>query len=115
MRSLGGALIVAAVVCLSTVLGVRAAGVPAARPAAGEASVQTGGDAETLVGIWACTSCRRTTVYGDDEGRPRPSPPTDAERLYQLRGDVLRVGVRPPTTDGEATGGHLYWEMLPPR
>ena len=66
----------------------------------------------------------RFTVHEDDdppyvvhhqEGRPRPSPPTDADRLYQLDGDVLRLGVRPRMSDGETTGGHLYWEMLPAR
>ena len=64
----------------------------------------------------------RFTVYEDDnpqyvvhnqEGRPRPGTPTDAERLYQLSGNVLRLGGRPRTTNGETTGGHLYWEMLP--
>ena len=48
-RSLGGALIVAAVVCVPAVLGVRAAAVPA-----GEAWVQTGGDHTPFVGT--CTS-----------------------------------------------------------
>ncbi len=66
----------------------------------------------------------RFTVHEDDsppyvvhhqEGRPRPSRPTDAVRLYALTGDVLRLGGRPRTTDGETTGGHLYWELLPPR
>ena len=66
----------------------------------------------------------RFTVHEDDdppyvvhhqEGRPRPSPPTDADRLYQLDGDVLRLGVRPRMSDDETTGGHLYWEMLPAR
>ena len=49
------------------------------------------------------------------EGRPRPAGPSDAERLYELDGDILRLGGRPRTTDGETRGGHLYWEMLPPR
>ena len=52
-------------------------------------------------------------VVHHQEGRPRPSVPTDAERFYQLDGDVLRLGVRPRTEDGETTGGHLYWELLP--
>ena len=66
----------------------------------------------------------RFTVYEDasppyvvhnQEGRPRPpGTPADAERLYQLSGDVLRLGGRPRTRDGETTGGHLYWEVLPP-
>lgn len=65
----------------------------------------------------------RFTVYEDDnppyvvhnqEGRPNPGPPTDAERLYLLSGDVLRLGGRPRTTNGETRGGHLYWELLPP-
>jgi hypothetical protein len=63
----------------------------------------------------------RFTVHEDDdppyvvhhqEGRLRPGPPTDAVRLYELDGDVLRLGGRPRVSDGEATGGHLYWERL---
>ena len=67
----------------------------------------------------------RFTVYEDasppyvvhnQEGRPRPpGAPADAVRLYELSGDVLRLGGRPRTRDGEATGGHLYWEELPQR
>ena len=66
----------------------------------------------------------RFTVFADadppyvvhhQEGRPRPAQPADAERLYSLDGDVLRLGGRPRTVDGEITGGHLYWEMLPAR
>ena len=49
------------------------------------------------------------------EGRPRPSPPNNTDRLYDLDGDVLRLGARPRMTDGEATGGHLYWQRLPHR
>ena len=47
--------------------------------------------------------------------RPRPNAPTDAERLYQLNGAILRLGGRPRMSNGETTGGHLYWEMLPAR
>ena len=54
-------------------------------------------------------------VVHNQQGRPSPSPPTDQERLYQLDGDVLRLGVRPRMNNGEATGGHLYWETLPAR
>ena len=54
-------------------------------------------------------------VVHHQEGRPRPSVPTDAERLYQLDGAVLRLGGRPRMSDGANTGGHLYWEMLPAR
>ena len=66
----------------------------------------------------------RFTVYEDAdpqylvheiEGRPRPGEPSDAERIYDLSGDILRLGARPRTADGETTGGHLYWELLPPR
>ena len=32
-------------------------------------------------------------VVHHQEGRSRPSEPTDAVRLYQLDGDVLRLGV----------------------
>ena len=54
-------------------------------------------------------------VVHNQEGRPRPpGTPADAERLYLLDGDVLRLGGRPRTTDGETAGGHLYWETLPP-
>ena len=65
----------------------------------------------------------RFTVHEDDEpqhvvhnqeGRLSPGTASDAERLYQLTGDVLRLGGRPQTTNGETTGGHLYWELLPP-
>ena len=56
-------------------------------------------------------------VVHHQEGRPRPvTGVTDAERLYQLDGDVLRLGGRPRTTEnGDAGGGHLYWELLPLR
>ena len=56
-------------------------------------------------------------VVHHQEGRPRPvEGVTDAERLYHLDGDVLRLGGRPRTTeDGENLGGHLYWEQLPHR
>ncbi len=54
-------------------------------------------------------------VVHHQEGRPRPSAPTDGDRLYQLDGDVLRLGGRPRMSNGETTGGHLYWEMLPAR
>ena len=41
---------------------------------------------------------------------------TDAERLYQLDGDVLRLGGRPSENeDGVLAGGHLYWELMPRR
>ena len=56
-------------------------------------------------------------VVHHQEGRIRPvSEVTDAERLYQLDGDVLRLGGRPRANeDGEMAGGHLYWELLPHR
>ena len=56
-------------------------------------------------------------VVHHQEGRARPvSEVTDAERLYQLDGDVLRLGGRPSTSeDGVMAGGHLYWELLPHR
>jgi hypothetical protein len=54
-------------------------------------------------------------VVHHQEGRPRPGPPTEAVRLYEVGGDVLRLGARPRVSDGEATGGHLYWERLPAR
>ncbi len=54
-------------------------------------------------------------VVHHQEGRSRPSEPTDGVRLYQLDGDVLRLGGRPRVEDGVATGGHLYWELMPPR
>ena len=66
----------------------------------------------------------RFTVYEDadppyvvhnQEGRLSPGTESDAERLYQLSGDVLRLGGRPRTTNGETSGGHLYWELLPHR
>ena len=56
-------------------------------------------------------------VVHHQEGRTRPvEGVTDAERLYHLAGDVLRLGGRPRTTEeGEILGGHLYWELLPHR
>lgn len=56
-------------------------------------------------------------VVHHQEGRTRPvEGVTDAERLYRLEGDVLRLGGRPRTTEGgEMLGGHLYWELLPHR
>ena len=56
-------------------------------------------------------------VVHHQEGRTRPtSGVTDAERLYALDGDVLRLGARPrENEDGDLTGGHLYWELLPHR
>ena len=54
-------------------------------------------------------------VVHHQEGRPNPGDPTDAERLYSLDGDVLRLGGRPRTAGSESTGGHLYWELLPRR
>ena len=54
-------------------------------------------------------------VVHHQEGRSRPSEPADAVRLYQLDGDVLRLGGRPRVEDGVATGGHLYWELMPAR
>ena len=56
-------------------------------------------------------------VVHHQEGRTRPvEGVTDAERLYLLEGDVLRLGGRPRTTDdGELVGGSLYWELLPHR
>lgn len=56
-------------------------------------------------------------VVHHQEGRMRPvEGVTDAERLYHLDGDVLRLGGRPRTGDeGEVRGGHLYWELMPHR
>ncbi len=66
----------------------------------------------------------RFTVYEDEdpryvvhnqEGRLNPGTEMDAQRFYQLDGDILRLGGPPRTTNGETTGGHLYWELLPAR
>lgn len=56
-------------------------------------------------------------VVHHQEGRTRPTTGvTDAERLYRLDGDVLRLGGRPrENEDGDLAGGHLYWELLPHR
>ena len=56
-------------------------------------------------------------VIHHQEGRSRPSTGvTDAERLYELDGDVLRLGGRPnENEDGDLAGGHLYWELMPHR
>ena len=75
MSSLRGVLIVAAVACLPIVLSVRAAGVPVGiRPAAGEASVQTGRDHEPLVGTYKLV----TTEVKDQDGTWRPTPNYDS-------------------------------------
>lgn len=66
----------------------------------------------------------RFTVHEDEdpryvihhqEGRLSPETEMDAQRFYELDGDILRLGGPPRTTNGESTGGHLYWELLPPR
>ena len=56
-------------------------------------------------------------VVHHQEGRARPvNEVTDSVRLYQLDGDVLRLGARPSANeDGVMAGGHLYWELLPHR
>ena len=56
-------------------------------------------------------------VVHHQEGRPRPvTGVTDAERLYRLDGDILRLGGRPRANEaGDLVGGHLYWELLPHR
>ncbi len=54
-------------------------------------------------------------VIHHQEGRLSPATEADVQRFYELDGDVLRLGGPPRTTDGETTGGHLYWELLPPR
>ena len=66
----------------------------------------------------------RFTVHEDEdpryvihhqEGRLSPETEHDAQRFYELDGDILRLGGPPQTTNGESTGGHLYWELMPPR
>ena len=66
----------------------------------------------------------RFTVHEDEdpryvihhqEGRLSPGTEHDAQRFYALDGDILRLGGPPQTTNGESTGGHLYWELMPPR
>jgi len=52
-------------------------------------------------------------VVHHQDGRSRPTDATDGVRLYQLDGDVLRLGGRPRVEDGVANGGHLYWELMP--
>ena len=55
-------------------------------------------------------------VVHNQEGRLNPGTAMDAQRFYELDGDILRLGGPPRTTDdGGTTGGHLYWELLPPR
>ena len=54
-------------------------------------------------------------VIHHQEGRLNPGTESDAQRFYQLDGDILRLGGPPRRTDGESTGGHLYWELLSPR
>ena len=111
MSSLRGVLIVAAVACLPTVLSVRAAGVPVGtRPAAGEASVQTGRDHDPLVGTYKLV----TTEVKDQDGTWRPTPNYDSIG-YITYSDSGYMGVHvmpknrapfadnPPTTE-EAQG-----------
>ena len=53
-------------------------------------------------------------VIHHQEGTLNPAGGMDAQRFYQLDGNVLRLGGPPTTANGETTGGHLYWELMPP-
>jgi hypothetical protein len=53
-------------------------------------------------------------VVHHQEGTLNPGRAMDAKRFYELKGNVLRLGGPPTTTNDETSGGHLYWEMLPP-
>ena len=47
------------------------------------------------------------------EGTTSPGRAMDAKRFYVFTGNVLRLGGPPTTTNGETTGGYLFWERLP--
>lgn len=48
------------------------------------------------------------------EGALNPGMGPELQRFYQFTGNVLRLGGPPTTADGKTTGGHLYWERIPP-
>ena len=54
-------------------------------------------------------------VVHNQEGTLNPGRQSDQQRFYELNGNILRLGGPPTVTNGEASGGHLYWELLPPR
>jgi hypothetical protein len=54
-------------------------------------------------------------VIHHQEGTMNPGRESDQQRFYEISGNVLRLGGPPTIADGEKRGGHLYWELLPPR
>jgi hypothetical protein len=52
-------------------------------------------------------------VVHNQEGTLNPGQATEAQRFYELNGNILRLGGPPNTQNGVTTGGHLYWERLP--
>lgn len=49
------------------------------------------------------------------EGTLQPGVASPQKRFYEFNGNVLRLGGPPQQTpNGELSGGHLYWELLPP-
>jgi len=54
-------------------------------------------------------------VVHNQEGTLNPGRQSDQQRFYELNGNVLRLGGPPTIANGEASGGHLYWELMPPR
>jgi hypothetical protein len=51
-------------------------------------------------------------VVHNQEGTLNPGRQSDQQRFYELNGNILRLGGPPTVTNGEASGGHLYWELL---
>ena len=52
-------------------------------------------------------------VVHEQIGQLNPRAPSDQLRLYQIDGNVLRLGPRPQVRNGLSRGTHLYWEELP--
>jgi hypothetical protein len=54
-------------------------------------------------------------VVHNQEGTLNPGRQSDQQRFYELNGNILRLGGPPTIANGASSGGHLYWELMPPR